>query len=628
MGTRLGLSIGVVVLALVGCEDTSSVSGGEPLRGDLIADPAVVQIGFPVRLDAGESTDSHGTAARFSDSIFDEFAWDFGDGGLLVTDEYATHHVYAAPGTYTATVTAIEGEQEATAQVTVTVNHPPPTVLEVDVSGDDKAVIGEWITVEGRGFRAENLPAVDFDGIDAPHVVFDSEFRLLVQVPIRAASGWTTVSIDFPQDDAGDTAADVWVTRYGLATDAWRGRTYIIEFGAGREAWMRSQSLELPNAAVVRISGDGSFALLGDARYQATAAPSVTVVDMTADHHPVAAADLTDLGVGPLFDIGIAADVPIAVVTDASGFVVLDLTDPVHPVQVGERETFDFSELAPTAVAVSPDGLRIAFLSTFNDRVRFYSVTPTGPIYDAAFVEVGPNTQDLAVHRDLELLYVLGGGGEGAIPPDLSFDNTTLTVVDFAGSPATNYHGEGTFLELGSAVAAPIELAVGPSGMAYVTTLDQNFGDVFGALEDLAANPGNVGAWQTMLESISGIGFGSTVPVSGILEAEPAVGEGWFTPFGFQAGLDVRYDEAMYIGTAIGLGTTLELLTEGELIHLSLDLDYAVVIGDMVEGTVEVIPQFSEAVVSYIDFQLNYDVAPLVRLLLPPYAFGDAAIQP
>jgi hypothetical protein len=297
-------------------------------------------------------------------------------------------------------------------------------------------------------------------------------------------------------------------------------------------------------------------------------------------------------------------------------------------VQVGERETFDFSELAPTAVAVSPDGLRIAFLSTFNDRVRFYSVTPTGPIYDAAFVEVGPNTQDLAVHRDLELLYVLGGGGEGAIPPDLSFDNTTLTVVDFAGSPATNYHGEGTFLELGSAVAAPIELAVGPSGMAYVTTLDQNFGDVFGALEDLAANPGNVGAWQTMLESISGIGFGSTVPVSGILEAEPAVGEGWFTPFGFQAGLDVRYDEAMYIGTAIGLGTTLELLTEGELIHLSLDLDYAVVIGDMVEGTVEVIPQFSEAVVSYIDFQLNYDVAPLVRLLLPPYAFGDAAIQP
>ncbi len=38
--------------------------------------------------------------------------------------------------------------------------------------------------------------------------------------------------------------------------------------------------------------------------------------------------------------------------------------------------------------------------------------------------------------------------------------------------------------------------------------------------------------------------------------------------------------------------------------------------------------RLSEAVVSYIDFQLNYDLAPLIALLLPPYAFGDAAVQP
>ncbi|MCP4872700.1 MAG: PKD domain-containing protein [Proteobacteria bacterium] len=627
MGTRILLGT-AIAFALVGCDDTSGLAGADELRAALIADPEVVQIGFPIRFDAGESTDSFGKAARFSDSTFDEFAWDFGDGDLLVTDEYLVDHTYAAPGTYIASVTVIEGDREASADVEVTVNHPPPSVIEIDVSSDEKAVIGEWLSIEGRSFRESNTPTVEFEGVEAPNVAFESEFQILVQVPPRTASGWNTVRVDFPNEIEGDANFEVWVTRYGLATDAWRGRTYIVEFGAGEEAWMRSQSLELDDAAVARISGDGSFALIGDARYQATLAPSVTVVDMTADHHPVATADLTDLGIGPLFDIAIAADVPTAVVTDAGGFVVLDLTDPANPVMIGEREPFDFSELAPTAAAISPDGLRIAFLSTFNDRVRFYSVTPTGPIYDANYVDVGPGTQDLGVLRDEELLYVLGGGGEGALPPDLDFGNTSLTVVDFSGSPATNYHGDGTFLDLSGGAPVPIDMAIAPSGTAYVTTLDQNFGDVLGAFEDIAGNPGNIGAWQTLLESLSGIGFGSAIPIEGALEGSLTVGEGWFTPFGFQAGIDIRFDEGMYIGTAIGLGTTVEFLTDGELLHLSLDIDYAVVIADTVAGTVEVIPQFSEAVVSYIDFQLNYDLGPLINLLLPPYAFGDAAIQP
>ncbi len=622
------LLLALALPLLSACPSTDTMLGGEEVTAALVADPDTVTLGGSIQFDAGESTDSHGVAARFSDSGFDEFAWDFGDGELIVTDEFLIDHVYGEAGTYVASVTAIEGDEDATAEVTVTVQPVPPVVIEIDVSGDDKAVIGEWITIDGRSFRESNVPTVTFDGVVAPNVAFESEHRLAVQVPPRTPSGWVTVAIDFPEDDGGDTSADVWVTRYGLATDAWRGRTYVVEFGADQEAWMISQSLELEDVAVARISGDGSYALLGDARYQATLTPSVVVVDLTADHHPVAVADLSDLGVGPLFDIAIAADSPTAVVTDATGFVVLDMTDPVEPVVVGERTDFDFSDMAPTAVAVSPDGQRIAFLSTFNDRVRFYSVTPTGPIYEDDYVEVGPNTQDLAVHRDEELLYVLGGGGEGAIPPDLEFGNTTLTVVDFAGDPATNLHGDGTYLALGDAVPAPIELAVAPSGNAYVTTLDQNLGDVLGAFEAIAANPGDVAAWQSLLESIGGVGFGATKPVTGPLEAAIEVGDGWFTPFGFQAGLDVRYDEAMYVGTAIGLGTTVEVFTDGELIHLSLDIDYAVVVGDTVAGTVEVYPQFSEAVVSYIDFQLNYDLAPLIALLLPPYAFGDAAVQP
>jgi hypothetical protein len=149
-----------------------------------------------------------------------------------------------------------------------------------------------------------------------------------------------------------------------------------------------------------------------------------------------------------------------------------------------------------------------------------------------------------------------------------------------------------------------------------------------GAFEAIGADPGDIGAWQDLLETLGGIGFGSAVPVNGLLDGAPVVGEGSFSPFGFQAGIDIRFDEQVYVATAIGLGTTVEFLNGDELIHLSLDIDYAVVIVDVVTGEMFTYPMFSEAVVSYIDFVLNYDLAPLTTLILPPYAFGDVAIQP
>jgi PKD repeat protein len=616
------------LVSLAACGDRDSGLGGaSQLDAVVVAEPVEVTLGEFVRLDGGGSHDSAGVEARFSDSSIDEFRFDFGDGAGLTTELAYVDHVYTAVGEYSVTLTVVSGDDEASGATQVTVKARPPVIVAVDVSADEVAVIGEWIALRGRGFREDNVPEVSFDGVAALNVSVASEYEVLIQVPTTTLSGWNDLLVDFPQDDEGDDVFVVWVARFALATDAWRGAVYVVEFGQADQYWPRTQSIEVDNAAVVRVSADGAFALVGDARYQATLSPSVTVVDLTADWQPVVVAELSGLGVGPLFDIAIAADRQRAVVSDATGFVVLDLSDPTNPTPLGDREVYAFANMAPTALALSPDGSRLAVLSTFTERLRFYSITATGPIYETWSVDVGPGTQDLAVAADGTLV-VLGGGGEGAIPPDFSLDNTTLTLVDMNATPPLNVHGDGSFLSLGSSAPIPIDLALGSSGRAYVSTLDSNISDILDAFGGIAANPVNVSSWWNLVESLAGQGFGSVLPVDGIYEGQVVIGDGLFSAFGFQAGVGLRPDEHLYVSTVIGLGWTLEVLTGDNLAYLSLDLDYGVGVGNLLTGEVEIFPMYSEPIVSYIDFQLNYDLGPLTALLLPPYAFGDVAVQP
>lgn len=618
----------IAIALLIGCPETGD-EGLQPGADDLIAvlhaEPEVALVGESIRFDASESVDRQGVAAGFSDTAIEEFRFDFGDDGFFVTDTHWITHTYEEAGVYTAVLTVTEGSETAEATVEVTVRHPPPGVLGLDVSGDEKAVIGEWVTLDGRGFREDNQPEVTFDSVEATQIAFVNEFQWSIQVPPGTPSGLTEVQIDFPDENEGDAELETWVARYALATDAFRGRANIVEFGEFDSAWPASQTLELDNAAVVRMSADGSFALIGDARFQVALAPTIALVDMTSDWNPSVTAVLEGLGDGPLHDIALARDVPLAVVTDLTGFTVLDLSDPADPVAVGDRETYQFADMAPTAVALSPDGTRMAVLSTFTDQLRFYSITPTGPIYEADAVAVGEGTQGMVVHPTEDLLYVLGGGGFGSIPPDLNGGNTSVTVLDWSGQPAVNVHAGPLLVP---EVAVPIDIAVGPSGKAWITTLDQNFGTIGGAFSDLAADPVNLGAWQDLIESLGNLGFGAAIGVDGLLDGTPVADAGTFSPFGFQGGIGVRYDERVAVSTVIGLGTTVEIFNGDELLHLSLDIDYGVAITNLVSGDVQVHPMFTAPVVSYIDFVLNYDVAPLLELLLPPYAFGDVAIQP
>ena len=63
--------------------------------------------GFPSVLDATASSDTDGTVTGF--------AWDFGDGTTLVNGNPSPSHTYAAPGTYTVSVTVTDNEGCSTA---------------------------------------------------------------------------------------------------------------------------------------------------------------------------------------------------------------------------------------------------------------------------------------------------------------------------------------------------------------------------------------------------------------------------------------------------------------------------------------------------------------------------------
>lgn len=81
-------------------------------------------VGTAIALDASGSTDIDGALT--------EFAWDMGDGTVL--DGAAVTHAYAAPGTYTVTLTVLDdaGVENSSTQdsLTVTVNAPPVPVID------------------------------------------------------------------------------------------------------------------------------------------------------------------------------------------------------------------------------------------------------------------------------------------------------------------------------------------------------------------------------------------------------------------------------------------------------------------------------------------------------------------
>ena len=115
------------------------------------------------------------------------WAWDFGDGGTSTAQNPS--HTYAAPGTYTVSLTATNAggsnTMTKTDYITVQTCSNPP---HVNFASPNTGTIGSRVTVYGRGFGTS--PLVSFNGVQANPVLPGSNaWMLYVKVPAGATTG-------------------------------------------------------------------------------------------------------------------------------------------------------------------------------------------------------------------------------------------------------------------------------------------------------------------------------------------------------------------------------------------------------------------------------------------------------
>jgi len=600
--------------------------GEEP--GEIVAafdaDPTSVHVEGSISFDGGASTDAWGVEAFYSDCELSEFQWDFGDGETAVSELFFVDHTFAEVGTFTVNLTVVGPQGEDTTSVDVEVLYPPPEVTSVDVSVDGAAVIGEWLTIVGSEFREDNVPDVLFGAAAATQLRYVDSTEIMVRVPPRSPSGSQPMEIDFPYEDDGDTTVTIWIKRYAVATDAFHDTVSFISFGDHPEFFQENQDLSVEDATMVKITGDGATAIIGDGRWDINLTPTLTFVDLTADFAPAVTSITTDIGLGPLFDIATAVD--IAVVADAVGINVVDLTDPYNPFSVG-RTNYPFEDMAATDVELTPDGTLATVLGTFDDVVRFYEIDFSGATLLGDYVQAGDGIQDVQITDDGQFAFVLSGGGEGAIPPDLNLNNSCVTVIDLAAASMANYHGDGVCVGIDDHAAIPFDLTVAPDYSTYISSFDENFSNVATAFEGIINDPLNIGSWEDLLDALTNLSFGGVVEVNGIDTNSPLLGSSWFLPFGFQTGLDVRYDELFYVSAGIYFDFVYDLENILDP-YAAITMTNGVAVVNLETDEVTDIVLGADPLLYYENFQLDYDYMPIVTLLLPPYSFGDVAIQP
>jgi PKD repeat protein/DNA/RNA endonuclease G (NUC1) len=220
--------------------------------------------------DEGSSVDFEAT---FDDTGNDDLTvtWDFGDGSDSITTEYPAEstpnsetqsHVYAADGTYTATVTVTDSDGAVTeSTIDVTINNTPP-VIET-ITGDTEINEGDTASFSAIATDAGNDPLTyswNFgDGSEAittpdtltpiPHIYNDNGDYIVTLTVTDSSGATSSSSLDITVNNTNPVISDITdaltinegdaarlsVTAVDAGAD---DLTYVWDFGDGSEIVM------------------------------------------------------------------------------------------------------------------------------------------------------------------------------------------------------------------------------------------------------------------------------------------------------------------------------------------------------------------------------------------------------
>ncbi|HVO29386.1 MAG TPA: hypothetical protein VMV18_01565, partial [bacterium] len=569
--------------------------------------------------------------ASASVGSYNWFEFDFGDGTAHVQQAGAsTTHQYDVVNfqdtTYTVKVT---GQRASGNPVVGTANllvkDLPPQVTAIDPGSDKKGVIGEWIKVAGANFYS--TPTITVDGQTAAHVEVIDTANLRFRVPPASRAGTRDVFFTFTGYAPQKMTLDV--KRYAVATSARYGNVYLMDVDQNEAVTDTTLRLPVTNASTVKISPDGSTAYVTDGRFNFLSTGTITILDLTSNSGPAVVGSI-QAGNGPLFDIEPAANAPLLVAGDAFGIYLFDVSDPLHPVQK-EYDSILFAgdpvnDVGAADIAVTPDGSKIAVLNALDSEARLFTQTNfhVTNANTPKRVSVGPKTQKAAISDDGNTLYVLGGGGEGAVPMDLSDPRAAnITAIDIHdGTLASAPVMAGPYLlsdmNATNVIApVPFDLAISRSNAhnVYVTTLDQGFTTLFNDLSNLVNNP-SIANLITLVNFLAtgGLNFGDTISV---LNADGA-GRSLGTP----------YQSTLTAPTAADL-----LFNDHVMLQSSFRIWYDSSAdngnGSLVFQTGATAVNSFNHTSTYMPFETeDLSFGAVLGLFAPPFSFGDCAFQP
>lgn len=218
---------------------TVAQDGGRPNQLP-VADASADIHGFELTADGGASADPDGNIASW--------AWNFGDGTTGTGQQ--TTHTYAAPGTYTVTLTVTDDEG-ATAQDTVQVEATAPTELAADDFGRDVAAGGWGAAAPGGAWTlsggASNFSVAGGEGLMALPVAGTNRKAQLQSVAAGDVEIRSVLSLE-EISDGGGTFVSLAGRTSGFSSE-YRAKVWIKSTGAVQLQLNSLQSAEATLAA-------------------------------------------------------------------------------------------------------------------------------------------------------------------------------------------------------------------------------------------------------------------------------------------------------------------------------------------------------------------------------------------